>query len=107
MKYIPTFEEWINEALKGYEGEADSIERIIDLIHELPDSIPSLTIPTSLKNPTVNTEKFIPKSNKNWKDEAVDVIVNTAKKERNIKSFKLKSYFGKGKKNEPYFIIIK
>lgn len=92
----------INES-KGYEGETDSPERIIDLIHELPDSIHSLNVPTQVKGNV--SKSFIP-DNKNWKEEASNIIKDLVKKEGKNLSFKLKSHFGGGGKNEPYYIII-
>lgn len=94
-----------NSETKGYQGNADSVEQIVELINQLPDSINNLTVPTSIDGK--QTIKFVPKQNTNWKGDASDAIKNLAKKQSNNLKFKLLSHFGQGGKNEPYYIIVK
>ncbi len=108
MKNIPTLEEFLNESkYNGYEGQEDSAEDIIRLIEKLPNSIHSLTIPTSIKDPIKNKEIFDPSRDKNWKIKAVDLIKKLSDDNPSkIRNFVLKSHFGKGGSNEPYYMVV-
>jgi hypothetical protein len=109
MKNLHTFDEFVNESIKiheskGYEGDVDSVEDIIDLIYELPDSIHSLKVPFDIKGKGVLD--LNPTKDKDWKEKATAVVKDIVSKEGNRLKFKLKSHFGKGGEDEPYYLII-
>lgn len=89
---------------KGYEGDVDSPEDIIDLIYALPDSIHSLKVPFDIKGKSMLD--LTPSKDKDWKEKAAAVIKDIVGKEGNRLKFKLKSHFGRGGDNEPYYLII-
>lgn len=89
---------------KGYEGDVDTAEDIIDLIYELPNSIQSLRLPFDIKGKSMLD--LTPSKDKDWKEKATAVIKDIVGKEGNRLKFKLKSHFGRGGDNEPYYLII-
>lgn len=89
---------------KGYEGDVDTAEDIIDLIYELPNSIQSLRLPFDIKGKSMLD--LTPSKDKDWKEKAAAVIKDIVGKEGNRLKFKLKSHFGRGGDNEPYYLII-
>lgn len=91
----------------GYSAECDTLEELLKAVSRLPNTIKSVSVQSSL-------EVFQPSSVKlEWTNNIkslVQIIIEEAILEEHqhsvIDKFYLRSYFGPGGKNDPYYISL-
>lgn len=81
-----------------------TVEELFEAIDNLPDTIESIKVPTSLAYFNPPSEEVVPGAG--WKQVVKDIISDTlaGDKGEEVDEFKLRSYFGGSGATDPYYI---
>jgi|31_taG_2_1085359.scaffolds.fasta_scaffold01175_10 hypothetical protein len=92
--------------IEGYSINASSIDELFEAIDRLPDSIQSVKVQTSLALFCPAQEVITPDVD-DWKGVIKGLVKSTldCEKGKQVDEIRLRSYFGKGKDTDPYYIM--
>tara|TARA_R110000772_G_scaffold40358_6_gene94504 strand:+ start:4019 stop:4390 length:372 start_codon:yes stop_codon:yes gene_type:complete len=91
-----------------FDAKVNSLKDLLKAIKKLPDTIRRIDVPVDLLKFASQATKVIPKDNKDWKKEVESILKSTLKGKggKDINSFKLNSYTGRGAADDSYYIAL-